>query len=280
MTHPDEEVLAQFGLEDPLAVDAATLVHISDCDQCSRRIQQIQRAVDAVLAAGGRPDLRTLTAPSASVRERMLARVGERPPPARHAAARPSTPDQTASPVATSPHEQAWLFGQPGQDEAVPWTERAEPGANARSGAFWRIAAAAIAGVVVGAGVAWWAAAGDQTDDSASADADVTTSDLVPVDGHHTSGVISLSQEETSPRITITLDRLDSGKGFVEAWLVDEPDDRMVALGVLDGKRGTFIVPAVLNLTKYAVVDVSREQFDGDPAHAPLSLARGPVPPQ
>ena len=52
----------------------------------------------------------------------------------------------------------------------------------------------------------------------------------------------------------------------------------MVALGVIDGTRGVFTVPASLNLTRYSEVDVSREPFDGDPAHSTVSLARGPVP--
>ena len=52
----------------------------------------------------------------------------------------------------------------------------------------------------------------------------------------------------------------------------------MVALGVIDGAKGTFTVPQALNLSKFDQVDVSREPFDGDPAHSTVSLARGPVP--
>ena len=40
----------------------------------------------------------------------------------------------------------------------------------------------------------------------------------------------------------------------------------------------TFTVPPSLNLARYSQVDVSREPFDGDPAHSSVSLARGDVP--
>src|SRR4051794_11634444 len=96
MEHPDDEVLTQFALDDPLALDAATLVHISDCDQCTHEIEAIQRVVDAALAAGGRPDLRTLAPPPAEVWDRVLVEVGAGDGGNATAASAPPMPDAPA----------------------------------------------------------------------------------------------------------------------------------------------------------------------------------------
>src|SRR5262245_28029858 len=129
MEHPDEEVLTQFALDDPLALDAATLVHISDCDRCTHEIQEIQRVVDGALAAGGRPDLRTLVAPPPSVWERVLVEVGGRESAISELATGPSVV-QTApehneleqlapATAADSIDEPVWLFDQPGEVEQL-----------------------------------------------------------------------------------------------------------------------------------------------------------------
>src|SRR5436189_25392 len=158
MEHPDDEVLTQFALDDPLALDAATLVHISDCDQCTHEIEAIQRVVDAALAAGGRPDLRTLAPPPAEVWDRVLGEVGV--------------------------------------------------------GATWMIADRGSSSDTTTAG-------------------DVRTSSLTGIDGHSTSGEIALkSREGAGPQITVSIDSLDKGPGFLEAWLLDADTGGMVALGV------------------------------------------------
>ena len=51
----------------------------------------------------------------------------------------------------------------------------------------------------------------------------------------------------------------------------------LVSLGTLDGTSGRFDLPAGLDLTQFSVVDVSEEQFDGDPAHSGDSIVRGPL---
>jgi hypothetical protein len=49
----------------------------------------------------------------------------------------------------------------------------------------------------------------------------------------------------------------------------------MVAVGTLgDDDRGSFTVPAGLDLTAYHVVDVSAQNYDGNPAHQ-QSVLRG-----
>jgi hypothetical protein len=287
MEHPDDEILTQFALDDPLALDAATLVHISDCDRCTDEIQEIQRVVDAALAAGGRTDLRSLVTPPALVWDRVLVGVGGSRAGDAHHPTSPSTSASfgsggSAAPTAYAPSDEAagepiWLFDQGGELTTEP---------HAGSGAtlerptdrrtLWQVAAAAVVGLVLGAGVAWVV-----SDNNAepTVSGDVKTSELTGYEGHQTSGEISIVQQGgDAPQITVSLDTLDRGKGFLEAWLLNPDTGGMVALGVFDGAQGTFTVPPSLNLSKYNQVDVSREPFDGDPAHSTVSLARGPVP--
>lgn len=58
-------------------------------------------------------------------------------------------------------------------------------------------------------------------------------------------------------------------------WLLDAETGRLVSLGVLNGTESTFELPEGLDLSDYPVVDISREPFDGDPAHSTDSIARG-----
>jgi anti-sigma-K factor RskA len=276
MEHLDDEVLTQFALDDPLALDAATLVHISDCDQCTHEIQEIQRVVDGALAAGGRPDLRTLVAPPPSVWERVLVEVGGRDDVRADVEAGHATTYPPAA-AGASVDDPIWLFDQPGEFAVESAGGRSELDRPTDRRTLWQVAAAAVAGVVIGAGVAWVVADNGSAPTVAG---DVTTSALTGFAGNVTSGEISLTQRSGSaPEITVILDTLDRGQGFLEAWLVNADDGGMVALGVIDGTKGTFTVPPSLNLSKYNQVDVSREPFDGDPAHSTVSLARGPVPP-
>ena len=302
MEHPDEEILTQFALDDPLALDAATLVHISDCDQCTEEIQAIQRVVDAALAAGGRPDLQTTVAPPPSVWERVLVEVGAGstgsvgsvgsvamaevatdPGPTLPEIVTTDSVESTApaSLAAVEPvgaDDPSWLFEQPGELSTTTSrpSESLDRPTDRRT--LWQIAVAAAVGLVLGAGVTWLVADNDSTA-SPTASGDVTTSVLTGIDGHSTSGEISLAEGDNSaPEITINLDSLDEGPGFIQAWLLDADTGGMVALGVLDGAKGTFTVPPSLNLSRYSQIDVSREPFDGDPAHSTVSLARGPVP--
>jgi hypothetical protein len=284
MEHPDDEVLTQFALDDPLAVDAATLVHISDCDRCTDDIQEIQRVVDGALAAGGRPDLRTLVPPPPSVWEQLVAEIGE--PGRPHDADEPAdaggattTPASTVSLAAD--RDDGWLFEQPG--EIALESSDGDAGDRTSGGdrrTLWQVAVAAAVGLIIGAGTAWLVAGDDDEPVATSpAPADAPTAPLTGVDGNVTSGEIALVEREGhAPEITITLATLDRSRGFLEAWLVNADSGGLVALGVFDGVRGTFAVPPALNLSKYDQVEVSREPFDGDPTHSPATLARGPVP--
>ena len=63
--------------------------------------------------------------------------------------------------------------------------------------------------------------------------------------------------------------------GFREVWLLTPDVKGLVSVGTLAGPSGRFALPAGLDLAEFSVVDVSEEQFDGNPAHSGNSIVRG-----
>ncbi|HWS58267.1 MAG TPA: anti-sigma factor, partial [Actinotalea sp.] len=141
-----------------------------------------------------------------------------------------------------------------GGGRAVPW-----------------LAATAAAGVLVGAVGAVWLL-GRDTVAGASV---IAQASLEPLPGWDASGQAHV--EETSDgerRLVVTLEGGES-EGFHEVWLIDRDVTRLVSLGILEGSSGEFTVPSGLDLDDFAVVDVSDEPLDGDPAHSGDSIIRG-----
>jgi hypothetical protein len=284
MEHPDIEVLTQFALDDPLALDAATLVHITDCEQCTMEIEQIQRVVDATLVVGGRPDLRTLSVPPPEVWDNIVAAIDQADGDqlGTTSAGRPvlTVADPAPEP---SPAEQGWLFAEHPDDAENHDGDPPRPGGRlgdleppANRSIVWQLLAAAVVGVVLGAGVVW--ALSDRTDGSGTSGDTIASSTLNGFDGHDASGQLELVQTSSGQQLNVDLVTSEDGKGFVQVWLLNPTTNGMVALGVLDDDTGTFNIPRGLDLKKYNQVDVSLEPFDGDPAHSATSLARGPLP--
>lgn len=76
-------------------------------------------------------------------------------------------------------------------------------------------------------------------------------------------------------RIDLDTGNLPAPSGYYEVWLFDPSIGQMVAIGTLGtGARGSFTVPAGLDMSAYHVVDVSAQRFDGNPVHQ-RSVLRG-----
>jgi hypothetical protein len=99
---------------------------------------------------------------------------------------------------------------------------------------------------------------------------------LASLPKHSGSGIATVGRSVDGRVLTITTNRLTSGPGFYEVWLLDASGKQLVSLGALDGSgRGSFRVPTGLDLKRYPIVDVSLEPFDGNPAHSTDSIVRG-----
>nr|WP_237728343.1 anti-sigma factor [Cellulomonas sp. APG4] len=167
----------------------------------------------------------------------------------------PSTPDAPATPSGTAPDGDLAAVVPLRRRRAAPW-----------------IAAAAAAGVVAGgAGGAWWAG-----QDTSPAPAVVAQASLDPLPGWQATGEAVVEESDDGTRtLVLDLDAPTGDDAFREVWLIDRDVTRLVSLGVLDGTEGRFTVPSGLDLSDFAVVDVSEEPYDGDPAHSGDSILRG-----
>ncbi len=58
-------------------------------------------------------------------------------------------------------------------------------------------------------------------------------------------------------------------------WLMDQTHTKMQAVGILTSTEGEWTVPLDVDLTRFPVIDISDEPFDGNSAHSGNSIVRG-----
>jgi hypothetical protein len=231
--HCTPEQLALAALREPLPSDDAA--HLSGCEQCRAEVASLQRAVDAVavpmLAAPG-----PAVEPPPHVWEAIAAATGV-------AGAAPEAP---AAPVA----------------EVLPFRSRRRPAL--------LVAAAVVAGAVIGAGAVAVVQGRDDDGDQ------VIAVDLDPLAENDASGRAEVVELEDGSRVVrVDLDAPALDDRYYELWLIDRDVVGMVPLGVVRPGSQTVELPADLDLGQFPLVDVSVEPLDGNPEHSGLSVARG-----
>jgi anti-sigma-K factor RskA len=136
------------------------------------------------------------------------------------------------------------------------------------------LAAAAAAVLVAVAGAVWLASTPPSPTVLATA-----SLDALP-EWPSASGSARLERLADGSRvIQVTLDSPADPDGFREAWLITGDAGALVSLGVMSEGTATFAVPDGIDTSRYELVDVSEEAFDGDPAHSGDSIVRGPLRP-
>jgi Anti-sigma-K factor rskA len=249
-SHVDDDVLALLALGEP-AGSTSDLAHIEECERCTDELSSLRDVVG--LARSGGPD-DALVAPAPAVWDRIAGELGLAP--GAQALATASAPVRSVA----EPAEQL--------APVVPLDARRD-----KPRAWHLVAAAAAVGLVVGGGGAWWVA---NHDDPATV---VATATLEPLPGWDASGSAVVETSADGSRVLVVDMAKDSPSedGFREVWLLKPDVSGLVSLGTLDGMSGRFDLPAGLDLSEYSVVDVSEEQFDGNPAHSGDSIVRGPL---
>ncbi|TFV53852.1 anti-sigma factor [Blastococcus sp. TF02A-35] len=238
MQHCPPEQLALAALREPLPDDDA--LHLAGCELCRAEVSSLRRAVDAVavpeLAAPG-PDV----PPPPSVWAGIAAATGVTAAPAGAPAAR--------------------VDAEPEGARVLPFRTR-------RRGVLL-VAAAAVAGGVLGAGVTALVTGGDQPEAVAAVALD-------PLTDEQASGRAEVVvRGDGSRALQVQLDAPALEGEYYELWLIEPGVVDMVPLGVLRPGSQTFELPAGLDLGAYPLVDVSVEPLDGDPTHSGVSVARG-----
>lgn len=135
------------------------------------------------------------------------------------------------------------------------------------------IAAAAVAGVVIGAGTM-------TVLDSPDAGRVVASGALTPMpDGPDRGATAEAKIAQTADGYTVTVDvqNLPGAVGFYEVWLLDPENAGLIALGTIESGQSsaTFPVPAGVDLQTFTAVDISDEPLDGDPGHSSMTVLRG-----
>ncbi|KUG52824.1 hypothetical protein AVL62_14735 [Serinicoccus chungangensis] len=159
-----------------------------------------------------------------------------------------------------------------GEDQLASRRRARGAGARRRPGR-WPLLAAAAAGALVAWVGTQVVGAGQQDEEIVVADA--TLQDL-PEAGETVDGSAEVISVDGERRLRVQLDELpDTGSGYLEVWLLRPDVSGLVTVGVISGTTAEFSLPATVDLEEYPVVDISREQVDGDPSHGGESLVRG-----
>jgi anti-sigma-K factor RskA len=228
--HCAREQLALAALSETLPADDAA--HLASCPRCQAEVAALRRPVDVLTA----PPL-TGTGPDVP------------PPPRVWDAIAAATGVSTAPRVDSPPAE------------VVPLRRRLPPGR------WLGVAAAALVGVVIGAGAV--ALSGD---DGGSV---VAATTLEPLPAEDASGRAEVREADGMRLLEVDLDAPSLTDGYYEVWLLQPDAVRMVPLGAVHRGDTVLPLPSGLDLGAYPLVDVSIEPMDGDPTHSGVSVARG-----
>ncbi len=236
---PDQLALAALPAEEP---DPGVLAHLAACPLCAGQVASLRRTVELARAGGDVVD------DGAGPPERVWQAITDE-------LAIAERPVEADAPVRLAGRRRGW--------------------------SRWRVAvpvAAAVLGLAVGLGIGYTAssaAADDQ--DVAVVALLVPIGDLDPRGG----GQVEMVRTGDEERMQVSLQGVDDLPDgyYLEAWLLAPDGTRLVSLGGLTpadgGYRGTFTVPSGLPFAEFSTVDVSVEQWDGDPGHSKQSVLRG-----
>ncbi|WP_243728443.1 anti-sigma factor [Microbacterium sp. BK668] len=135
--------------------------------------------------------------------------------------------------------------------------------------AWWALAASVAFVLVIAGGV--WVGVGSLTPTS------IASASLEAFPDHPQAvGTAEVDEARDGGRtLTVTLDGAASSADYREVWLIRNDGGALISLGVLDGSKGSFPIPAGVDLAEYDLVDISFEPVDGDPAHSGDSIVRG-----
>ncbi len=134
----------------------------------------------------------------------------------------------------------------------------------------WPVLVAAAVGLLVGSAVTvvvLWGRPGAATPAPEAAAA---------LSGPAATGSATVERDGDARVLTLSADGLRAGSGYFAVWLIDAEGERMYSLGVLTpGAPARLALPPGLSLDEFGVVDVSLQEFNGDPRHSKTSVLRG-----
>ena len=264
MEHPTPPQLAQLALGER---DVRVAAHVADCARCTAELERLAEV------------------------EQALAEPDEAPMPAAPA------PEQLWEGVAaelglgeaTSGEESGASDAAPPDEAEAPSPVTSLEQAPSRRNRVLALASAAALVIVVGVAAAAVVLLPEDPEPEPVVAAEAT---LEPLDDQPAPARASLvhvqdpadepDAEAPEPdavapgerRLRLDIAELPEHDGYFELWLLDDEDEptALLSLGPLTSETE---LPPDLDLDAYPVVDISREAYDGDPAHSGDSVLRG-----
>lgn len=278
--HSDPEELALLALGEQ--VPAAVTEHLATCPECAAELESLAEAAGLIRSARGEE----LVAPPESVWAGIASELGLASSEDAVDAERAATVSAIVTDEVLEGSSEGFSYPAPTviepEDETSSTASASSTGgaevidlASRRAARPWPwIAAAAAAGVVVGGVGASWIGSIGPSEPEPAVVAQAPLDALPAWTGASGKAVV---HEGADGSRTLVLDVAGEvpEDGFREVWLIDREVTRLVSIGVLEGSQGTFVLPSGIDLSDFAVVDVSQEHFDGDPAHSGDSIVRG-----
>lgn len=219
-----------------LALDAAEHdAHLDDCDECSAEVATLRAEAERLRAAAAIPQ---------PLPDGLWARI----------AAEVAEPEER--------HEQAHV--------APRRRRRAGGGVRRFSTRALALACVATALVVggVATGIGLLTGRAEQGRVVASAPLEALTGGLEPASAE-------IVERDGQQILVLDTGTLPDAEGYLDVWLIDTDVEGMINVGILNADTHEYVLPNGVDITRFPIVDVSVEPFDGDPTHSGDSIWRG-----
>jgi len=90
-------------------------------------------------------------------------------------------------------------------------------------------------------------------------------------------GAAEITRNGSGFSVAVTTHSLPIRNGYYAVWVYDPTINHMINIGALNSDgTGVFTLPPGVQISDYDIVDVSAQNFDGNPAHQ-QSVLRGPM---
>lgn len=234
------------------SLDPTLAAHVATCPICARDLESLTLTVE--LAREDDPHVANNVQPPAQVWAGIAAAIAE--------------------PDVAVPAQRTDASTHRGRRQVIDLPVRADA---PRSSRRWVLAAAAA--VVLAAGGAAAGYALGSRSDQVVAQCQTTQASLgqMPDGPTGVDGTAEVYCADEGRALRVTTERLPLTDGFYEVWLYSPSTDIMVAIGTLgENGAGSFTLPAGVDLSEFHIVDVSHQQFNGDPSHD-RSVLQGPL---
>ena len=158
-----------------------------------------------------------------------------------------------------------------------PAAARHSVGRNTRQRAWRRAVLVAAVVVAVGAGIGTGVAIGRREAPPVVALQSQAVLKPIATGPATAHGTATVTQGSAGTTLRVAARELPLRQGYYEVWLYNPQANKMVAVGTLgSGGDGIWTLASTIDLRSYSVVNVSAQDFDGNPAHKD-SVLQGPL---